>query len=96
MKRLALVAAMALAGCASNPKPPPAIADVAETVPANLPVPVSCVSKDFTATAPTFPDTREALAAAPGPDERYKLLAAGWTFRQAWEKALWDQVQGCR
>lgn len=73
-KLFGIVAIFALIGCASAPKPqlaqrPPVVdvqtRDVIVRVPCNV---------DVGAT-PTFPDTKEALLAAPHPDAEAKLMA---------------------
>lgn len=85
MRALAILATLALAGCATAPAngPPPAA------------VPVSCVAKDFPA-APVYTDTREALKAAPNGAVRYRLLAGNWWLRDARLAVLEQQVDACR
>lgn len=81
MKRagLSILAALALAGCATDNAPKPVT-----TVTVNVPVPVSCVPKDFPA-APGRPLTAEDLKAAPDAAARYQLLGQFWN---AWASRL--------
>ena len=83
----AILSAAVLTGCASASVPPPTVIKV--------PVPVACVSADFPK-APAYPDTREALRAAPDVDEFTRLLAAGWPLREARLKALEAAIEPCR
>ncbi len=85
MKRLVLIAALALAGCATT----------GETITVKVPVPVACVS-DQLPKAPTYPDTLAALKAAPDQAEFTRLLAAGWPLRNARLEALEAAVDACR
>jgi hypothetical protein len=98
MKRLALlaaaVAAMSLAACetpgAARPEPEPRIV----TVEVPVPVPVKCtpdVGPD-----PVYPDTDEAIAAAPNLFERVKLVVAGRLMRIARERELSAALRECR
>jgi hypothetical protein len=85
MKRLVLIAALALAGCATT----------GETITVKVPVPVACVSDQLPKT-PTYPDTLAALKAAPDQAEFTRLLAAGWPLRNARLEALEAAVEACR
>ena len=88
MKVLALIlSALALAGCATTATPPPVIVKV--------PVPVPCVSDQLPG-PPTYPDTAEALRAAPDLAEFIRLMAAGWPLRDARLVALEAAVEACR
>ena len=82
-----ILSAAILTGCASHSVPPPTIVKV--------PVPVPCVSAQLPG-PPDYPDTREALRAAPDLAEFTRLLAAGWPLREARLKALEAAVQACR
>jgi len=82
-----IISAAILAGCATTKPPPP--------VEIKVPVPVPCVSADFPR-PPTYPDTREALRAAPDVAEFTRLLAAGWPVREARLKALEAAIEPCR
>ncbi len=86
MKRLAILAALALTACASTPPP---------VVTIKVPVAVSCVSKDFQ-DRPDVPDTDAALKATPDLDSFIKLLLAGRTIREAWEGTAQVQIDICR
>jgi hypothetical protein len=85
MKRLVLIAALALAGCATT----------GETITVKVPVPVSCVSKDLPP-PPTYTDTLAALQAAPDQGEFTRLLAGNWPVRNARLEALEAAVEACR
>lgn len=88
MKVPALVlSAAVLTGCASPSVPPPTLVKV--------PVPVPCVSAQLPA-PPDYPDTREALRAAPDLAEFTRLLSAGWPLRDARLTALEAAVEACR
>jgi len=82
-----VLSAAVLTGCASPSVPPPTIVKV--------PVPVPCVSADFPKSR-TYPDTREALRAAPDQAEFTRLLSAGWPLRDARLTALEAAVEACR
>ena len=82
-----ILSAAVLTACATPDLPPP--------VEIKVPVPVPCVSADFPK-APTYPDTREALRAAPDVAEFTRLLAAGWPLREARLKALEAAIEPCR
>jgi hypothetical protein len=85
MKRLVLISALALAGCATT----------GETITVKVPVPVSCVSKDLPP-PPTYTDTLAALQAAPDQGEFTRLLAGNWPVRNARLEALEAAVDACR
>ena len=87
MKFWPLIPVCLLAGCATTKAPPP--------VEIKVPVPVPCVAADFPK-PPTYPDTREALRAAPDVAEFTRLLAAGWPLREARLKALEAAIEPCR
>jgi hypothetical protein len=72
MKRLFLIAALGLAGCAHDPT---TLEPVVKTETVKVPVPVHC--KPDIGPEPVYPDTPEALKAAPNLYERVKLLLAG-------------------
>ncbi|MCE2945155.1 MAG: hypothetical protein LW828_10635 [Xanthomonadaceae bacterium] len=76
MKRLVLIAALALAGCGHRP-----VAQVIE-VKVPVPVPVPCVSKDLPP-RPTYSDTLATLQAAQDQGEFTRLLAGNWPVRNA-------------
>jgi len=82
-----ILAGLVLTGCASASAPPPTIVKV--------PVPVPCVSDQLPGPE-DYPDTAEALRAAPDLAEFTRLLAAGWPLRNARLTALEAAVQACR
>jgi hypothetical protein len=95
MKRAIILAALALAGCATAP--PPLKVDATPTViTVERPVPVSCVDPSFPTEPPAFPDAKDARLHVNTPAEDYNLLAAGAPLHAAWEASLWAQVQACR
>lgn len=91
---LALI--LALAGCATGgqPRPEPII----QTVEVRVPVDDPACAREAVARlgeAPAYPDTPEALAAAPNLFERIKLLLAARELRGAREAALTDALAAC-
>lgn len=88
MRRLFWIPALALAACAARPADP-----ILKTVEVKLPVPVAC--PDRRAPQPNYPDTAEALAAAPDLFERVKLLLAGRELRDQRLKEDEGQVRAC-
>jgi hypothetical protein len=79
-RKICLIAALAMAGCASTPDP-----DVPErivTVEVAVPVAQPCVPATL-GPAPDYPDTDEALRSAPDAATRYLLIAAGRLLRIA-------------
>jgi len=110
--RLALVAAatLSLAGCqtlrrerveAAPPPPeliaaPPVVVEVQPpAAPPNQAQPRPCVPRTLPP-APRYPDTDQALRAAPGAADRYQLMAAGRLQRQRRLEELERVVAGCR
>jgi hypothetical protein len=75
--------------------PPPAPEPIIRTVEVRVPVPQPCPILDRLGPAPTYPDTAEALRAAPNLFERVKLLVAGRALRIAREAALIAAAQAC-
>lgn len=92
MKLAAVIPILLLAGCATKPcpVPPPVI------VPVKVAVPVvgTCVPANLP-DAPAYPDTDEALKAAPDAASRYQLLGAGRPLRVQRLKELEIVVGGC-
>jgi hypothetical protein len=82
--------ALALAGCASDPKEP-----VVRTVEVKVPVAVACVPEGFPK-APEYPDSDKALKAAPGGAERYQLIQAGRILRVQRAAETEPMIEGCR
>lgn len=76
--------AIGLVGCGDS-KPPVAF----------IPTPVSCVPESLGA-PPAYPDTDEALRAAPTADRRYQLILAGRELRIARAGEVEPVVAGCR
>lgn len=102
----ALAGALGLAACAHVPSPsartapaqPSATASEASTprvVRVPVPTPVKCVPEGL-GTAPSYPDTDQALLDAGGAADRYQLLAAGRLLREARLRKLEDVVRKCR
>lgn len=89
MKRLAILAAVALAACGNHPAAEPQFNTV--TVYKNTPVP--CDPK--LPPAPTYPDTPEAILAAPNIAEVAKLVKAGSLMRQARLAQVEAAVKAC-
>ena len=92
MKRLAILAALALTACSTTlPRPEPKV----EIQTVYVPKPVSCVDKAF-ADLGAVPDTKEALQAAPGLDRFTQLLLAGRSIRDAWSASARAQIEICK
>jgi hypothetical protein len=84
-----LAATVLLSACAGKPEP------VIRTVTVNVPVAVDCVPATLGA-APAYPDTDEALRAAPDAAERYRLLFLGRLLRDARLGEVEPVIQSCR
>lgn len=93
MKRLAVLAALLLAACATDGPPQP---DTPNVVYIDVPVPTPCVATDFPAAPPGFADDPAGRRATQTFAQDYDLLDKAWPVHGAWEKALWDQIQACR
>ncbi len=108
--RLAVLAALWVGGCAalSGKEAPPAPAPAPPVIvlpPAPPPEPppvvrpppvrMSCIPRNFPR-APRYPDTDDALRAAPGAADRYQLMAAGRLIRQRRLVELERAVEACR
>ena len=87
MKRLAILAALCLTGCATV-QPKVTVQEV------KVPVAVSCIVKDF-ADLPSTADTDDVLKAAPL-DLALQLLLAGREVRDAWITSARTQIAICR
>ena len=85
-----LFVAAFLSGCGTTQTPRPEI----RTVTVNVPVPQPCVPAELSP-APTYPDTDDALRAAPDAAERYRLVAAGRLLRITRNEILETVVKGC-
>jgi len=97
MKRIAILAAcLALAGCGTTriERPEPIIRTVEVKVPVDDP---ACAREAVArlGEAPAYPDTPEAIRAAPNLFERVKLLLAGRELRIAREAAITDALEAC-
>lgn len=90
MKRLfpLIAATVLLAGCAAREP-------VVRTVTVNVPVAIECVPVTLGA-APDYPDTDEALRAAPDAAERYRLLFLGRLLRDARLGEVESVILSCR
>lgn len=91
----AAVICVALAGCAHDI--PATSEPIMETHDVAVAVQVPCLKKieDVTAKRPTFPDTTEALQAAPDIYEATKLYKAGRKLRIGWESLLEEALAAC-
>jgi hypothetical protein len=89
MKTLALLPLLALAACATKPEP------TIRTVEVKVPVAVECVPKALPG-PPTYPDSAQALKAAPGAADRYQLLAAGRLLREQRLAEVEPVIAACR
>jgi len=85
---LALGALFTLGACGAT-------VDEIRTIRVNVPVAVSCVPATL-GEAPLYPDTVEALRAAEDAAERYLLVFAGRSLREARLNELEPVVAGCR
>jgi hypothetical protein len=102
-----LIAAVALAGCATRAPlaatpnmpnaavPPPAATPAPRVVRVIVPKPVKCVPDDL-GPPPVYPDGDAALRDAGGAADRYQLLAAGRILREQRLQRLEDVVKRCR
>ena len=83
-----MLGCVSLAGCATRSEPRVEIREV------KVPVAVKCAVS--AGPDPAYPDTDEALRAAPNVLERVRLLAAGRLLRIAREAELKAASAGCR
>ena len=93
-RHLALLPLLALAACATAPaaRPEPEI----RTVEVRVPVATPCPALEALGSSPAYPDTDQALAAAPNLFERVKLLLAGRVLRQTREATITAVVGACK
>lgn len=92
MRWMVAIAALALAGCAHTPEPE------IRTVEVKVPVDDPACAREAVArlgAASAYPDTPEAIRAAPNLFERVKLILAGRELRIAREAALEDALEAC-
>ena len=90
MRLVALLSAtVLLAACGAKPEP------VVRTVTVTVPVAVECVPATLGGT-PSYPDTDEALHAAPDAAERYRLVFLGRLLRDARLGEVEPVIQSCR
>lgn len=87
MIKLALAPCLALAMCQTVPEPQIITKEV------RVPVAVSCVTQS--PAKPNYPDTNEALAAAPDIFEAVKLLLAGRELSRPYEAEMEAVIGGC-
>lgn len=87
---LLFVAAFLSACGATTQAPRPEI----RTQTVNVPVRQPCVPAELSP-APAYPDTDDALRAAPDAAERYRLVAAGRLLRITRNETLETVVKGC-
>lgn len=85
-----ILLAIELAACTTPAEGPPPAPTIVQ-----IPIPASCVRSDFPG-APNYPDTREALKAAPDWAARDQLLRAGWDMRDSRLAVLEQQLAACR
>jgi hypothetical protein len=85
---LILAASVALAACETPGRTPPL-----EIIEVPIPMTVKCAEK--LGPAPAYPDTPEALRAAPNIFERTKLLLRGRALRDARAAELTAAIAGC-
>ena len=84
-------ACLMLGGCATTAPPEPVIV-VKEVL---VPVAIDCVPKTL-GPPPKYADTKEALRAAAGPEDRYQLVAAGREQRIARLGEVEPVITACR
>jgi hypothetical protein len=89
MRLLPIALALALAGCATTG------AGVAKVVTREVPVPVPVKCRPNLGPAPAYPDTDQALRAAPDLFGRVQLLAVGRLQRIAHEAELLAALGAC-
>jgi hypothetical protein len=83
-----LLLALALSACAHRPEP--------RIMTVEVPVPIAVKCAADPGPSPTYPDTNEALRAAPDLFTRVQLLLAGRALRIGREGELEAAVSGCR
>lgn len=83
--------ALVLVSCGSNEKPEPEI----RIQRVEVPVAVACVPESLPG-PPTYPDTDEALRAAPDAAVRVGLIVAGRELRIQREAEVEPVIAGCR
>ncbi len=96
MKRIAIIAALALASCATTPCKPPE--PIVQTVTVKEPVDdPACVRAAIAKLGPTpsYPDTPATIKAAPNLYARVQLVLAGRELRMAHEAAQAAALDGC-
>lgn len=95
MKRLAALAILVLAGCATAYHHPPPTAEKAPAAPAPVvvaPPRPPCVIPP----APAFPDTLAAETASPGLIARYQLLRKDQTARRLYQRQVAAALKACK
>ena len=86
---IAILAALALTGCATAPVQP-----IVQIKTVEVPVAIKCVT-DPAPVVPAFVDTPEAIAAAPDVFARAKLYVVGRLQRIGYEGELAAALKGC-
>ena len=90
-RALILIAALALASCATTGRPEPEV----RTVTVQVPVAASCVPESLPG-PPAYPDTPEAIRAAPDAAARTALIFAGRELRIQRSAEVEPVIAGCR
>lgn len=96
MRIFAIALCMVLAACSTTGRAPPE--PIIRTVEIKVPVDDPACARaavESLGAAPAYPDTPEAIQAAPNLFERVKLLLAGRAMRKAREEALADALKAC-
>ena len=93
MTRLAILATVMLAGCATTAHIP--TEPTVRTVEVRVPVPQACPALERIGPRPTYPDTAAAIAAAPDIAAKVGLLLAGRILRMAREDAAEAAMRAC-
>jgi len=87
-----MILILLLGACGGRlPDPEPII----KTVEVKVPVTVPCPALESLGQPPAYPDTRQAIEAAPNLLERVKLVMAGRELRAARERALNAALEAC-
>lgn len=87
-KAARIIPILFLVACAHAPEP--------KIVTQVVKVPVATVCPKDLRGPPATPDTDEALRAAPGPDVRLTLMAAGRLLKNQWINEAWSVLTACK
>ncbi|MBU6429984.1 MAG: hypothetical protein KGR26_13300 [Cyanobacteria bacterium REEB65] len=93
MRRAALLLLFGLSACGTQSGTRPDV--LTGKIVVHVPVPVSCVPKDFPP-PPTYPDTRTALIKAPDAVSRTRLVYSGWGERDVRLRLLESTLSVCQ